>query len=152
MCGKRFGLAESSQFARARSLRGDSITDERSKLDLVRPMSSSATSPNFRIKPEDDGLCQTIGKNIGEIFSTTSIIEKSSYFCEKVAKSPVAQIPNSGLLRLFPALTFLFSMFFLKSYINTDTWFFPLPLALKTYTLHGSPYGQARWQHYEDKD
>jgi hypothetical protein len=98
VCGNRFGLAESSQFARAR----DSITDEWSKLDLVRPMSSSATSPNFRLKPEDDGLCQTIGRNIGEIFSTTSMIEKSSYFCEKVAKSPVAQIPKLHRLFLSP--------------------------------------------------
>jgi hypothetical protein len=92
VCGNRFGLAESSQFARARSLRGDSITDEWSKLDLVRPISSSATSPNFRLKPENDVFCQTIGKNTGEIFSTTSMIEKSSYFFEKVAKSPVAQV------------------------------------------------------------
>jgi hypothetical protein len=111
------------------ALRGDSITDEWSKLDLVRPMSSSATSPNFRLKPEDDGLCQTIGKNIGEIFSTTSIIGKSSYFCEKVFKSPVAQIPElhrlsyllfiifsiSCFFRCFPAST-LFSMFFLELY------------------------------------
>jgi hypothetical protein len=52
VCGNRFGLADSvyiSQFARARSLRGDSITDEWSKLDfveevLVRPMSSNTTS------------------------------------------------------------------------------------------------------------